>query len=110
MPIENGLNRDNKGQFVSGNTASIGHGRPIGKQSIPDILRHIGDEEGTTDGIHTKLDVVLRKVFDYALDGKHWAVQFIADRTEGRPLQAISVETHEPLQLIRTGLPEIDEE
>ena len=109
-PIENGQNRNNKGQFVSGNTASVGHGRPKGRQSIPDILRKIGDEEGTLDGEHSKLDVVLRKVFEYALEGKHWAVQFIADRTEGRPLQAISVETHEPMQLIKTGLPEIDEE
>ena len=87
-PIENGDNRNNKGQFVAGNTASVGKGRPKGSQSIPDILRKIGDEEGTTDG-KSKLDVVMYKVFQYALQGKSWAVQFIADRTEGKALERV---------------------
>ena len=82
MPDVTGDNREANGQFkpgVSGNP----NGRPKGSQSIPDILRKIGDEEGTTDG-KSKLDVVLYKVFQYALEGKSWAVQFIADRTEGK--------------------------
>ena len=87
-PIENGDNRNNKGQFVAGNTASVGKGRPKGSQSIPDILRKIGDAEGTTDG-KSKLDVVMYKVFQYALEGKSWAVQFIADRTEGKALERV---------------------
>jgi len=32
----------------------------------------------------TKLDVIMYKVFQFALEGKPWAVQFIADRTEGK--------------------------
>jgi len=90
-PIENGSNRDNKGQFVAGNTASVGNGRPKGVQSIPDILRKIGDEEGTVDGLN-KLEVVLRKVFGFAVEGKSWAVQFIADRTEGRSVERIQTQ------------------
>ena len=82
-PIKNGSNRNGKGQFVAGNTASVGKGRPKGVQSIPDILHKIGEEEGTVDG-KTKLDVIMYKVFQFALEGKPWAVQFIADRTEGR--------------------------
>jgi len=35
----------------------------------------------------TKLDVVLAKVFEYALQGKAWAVEFIANRTEGKALE-----------------------
>ena len=58
-------------------------GRPKGTRSIPDILKKIGDEEGTLDG-KSKLDVIMYKVFQYALEGKPWAVQFIADRTEGK--------------------------
>ena len=88
MPIENGGNRNNKGQFVAGNTASVGKGRPKGSQSIPDILRKIGEEEGTVDGVD-KLEVVMRKVFQYAVEGKPWAVQFIADRTEGKAKEFI---------------------
>jgi hypothetical protein len=87
-PIENGKNRNEKGQFVSGNSASKGKGRPKGTLSIPDILRKIGEEEGTTDG-KTKLDVVMYKVFGYALEGKAWAVEFIANRTEGKALDRI---------------------
>ena len=70
---------------VSGNP----NGRPKGVQSIPDILRKIGDEEGTKSGDLTKLQYVMRKVFDFAVEGKPWAVQFIADRTEGRALERI---------------------
>ena len=65
------------------------NGRPIKVRSIPDILHKIGDEEGTVSGKYTKLDVVLRKVFDFALEGKSWAVQFIADRTEGKPREFV---------------------
>ena len=88
VPIENGSNRNDKGQFVVGNTASVGNGRPKGIQSIPDILRKIGDEDGTVDG-KSKLDVIMYMVFSYALEGKPWAVQFIADRTEGRALERV---------------------
>jgi len=96
-PIENGKNRDNKGKFVSGNTASVGKGRPKGSQSIPDILKKIGDEEGTQDG-KTKLDVIMYKVFQFALEGKPWAVQFIADRTEGKALERVQTqEVHDEL-------------
>lgn len=99
-PKENGANRNEKGQFGPGNTASVGKGRPKGSRSIPDILRKIAEEEGTTEGI-TKLEVVLRQVFRYALEGKSWAVEFIANRTEGKPHQSIGIrdETDEPIKV-----------
>ena len=63
-------------------------GRPKATRSIPDILRKIALEEGGKDGM-LKIEVVLRKVYQYALEGKSWAVHFIADRTEGKALQSI---------------------
>jgi hypothetical protein len=69
---------------VSGNP----NGRPKGIQSIPDILRKIGEEDGTVDG-KSKLDVIMYMVFSFALEGKPWAVQFIADRTEGKAKEFI---------------------
>jgi len=84
VPDVTGINRKSNGQFklgISGNP----NGRPKGSYSIPDLLRRIGDEEGTKNGQYSKLDVVMRKVFEYALEGRSWAVQFIADRTEGKP-------------------------
>lgn len=88
MPEETGNNRKANGQFkpgVSGNP----NGRPKGSQSIPDLLRRIGEEEGLKDGSKNKLEVVMSKVFGYALEGRAWAVQFIADRTEGKPKEFV---------------------
>ena len=87
MPDKTGNNRQSNGQLKAGVSGNP-NGRPKGSQSIPDILRKIGDEEGTTDG-KSKLDVVMYKVFQYALEGKSWAVQFIADRTEGKALERV---------------------
>ena len=70
----------------SGNPA----GRPKKAKCIPDILRLIGEEDGTPDGAYTKLDVVMRNVYRYAQQGKQWAVLFIADRTEGKAFERIA--------------------
>ena len=105
MPIENGNNRDDKGRFVEGNNASEGHGRPKGSFSIPDILRRVGEEE-VPEKLHAEVEKLfsgiegeikdmkmmeglMRLVFMYAVQGKSWAVQFIADRLEGRPKEFI---------------------
>ena len=108
MPIENGENRNKKGQFVAGNTASVGKGRPKGSRSIPDILRKSSDEEGTTDGMD-KLEVVMRKVFKFALEGKSWAVQFIAERLEGKAKEHIITEEFKPIRVLEFGDDLIDE-
>ena len=99
MPEETGNNRASNGQFkpgVSGNP----NGRPKGARSIPDILRKIGDEEGTLDG-KSKLDVIMYKVFQFALEGKPWAVQFIADSTEGKAKEIREVTNkNEPIKIM----------
>tara|TARA_R100000329_G_scaffold56745_2_gene51464 strand:- start:125 stop:451 length:327 start_codon:yes stop_codon:yes gene_type:complete len=82
--------RNSKGQFVAGNKASKGHGRPKGARSIPDLLRKIGDEFGEGNHIDN-LEAVLRHVYSQALEGKSWAVEFIANRTEGKPHQSVSL-------------------
>uniref|UniRef100_A0A6M3IGT4 DUF5681 domain-containing protein n=1 Tax=viral metagenome TaxID=1070528 RepID=A0A6M3IGT4_9ZZZZ len=79
----------------SGNPA----GRPKKINTIPDILRSIGEEEGTRDGKYTKLDVVMRKVFEFALDGKSWAVQFIAERTEGKVTETHEIIERQPIPI-----------
>jgi hypothetical protein len=74
-------------------------GKPKGIQQIPDILRKIGEEDGTQDG-KTKLDVIMYKVYQFALEGKPWAVQFIADRTEGKALDRIEATINqEPIKV-----------
>ena len=98
-PNEIGSNRNNKGQFISGNTASVGKGRPKNTQSIPDMLQKIGEEYADNEE-STKLDVVLRKVFKYATQGKSWAVQFIADRTEGKAIERVQKQNIEAIKVI----------
>lgn len=81
--------RDSKGRFkpgVSGNP----DGKPIGIKSIPDILRAIGNEKIKIGNQEiTRIEVVLNKVYEEAIKGTRWAVEFIADRTEGKPTQII---------------------
>ena len=88
MPDVTGNNRRSNGQFKSGVSGNP-NGRHKGIQSIPDILKKIGYEEGLKDGSKTKLEVVMSRVFGYALEGRPWAVQFIADRTEGKAKEFI---------------------
>ena len=67
---------------VSGNPA----GRPKKSLCIPDMLRDIGCEpSGYKDD--DKIKALLRMVYKQAIGGNMTAVQFIADRTEGRAVQ-----------------------
>lgn len=115
------MNKTGKGGF-SDNPFNINKkGRPRGTSSIPDMLRRIGDEpvpndlakalkeKFNADLSHlTMQEAVMRSVFAYAVSGKAWAVQFIADRMEGKPVMKMQVESHEPIQLLRTGIEELD--
>ncbi len=93
MPDRTGKKQGSKAtQFKPGQSGNP-KGRPKGIQQIPDILRKIGEEDGLKDGSKTKLDVVMTRVFGYALEGKPWAVQFIADRTEGKAVETVRNQT-----------------
>jgi len=83
---------------VSGNPK----GRPKGSSSIKDILRRIGDEvlEGSD---MSKDEAIMRKVYKLAFDGQPWAVQFIADRKEGKPHQSVDITEHAPDEVVEIG-------
>ena len=40
----------------------------------------------------TKRELILRVVLDKALEGEQWAVNFYADRTEGKALQSVDLD------------------
>lgn len=63
-------------------------GRTPKTKYIPELLDAIGQEQVEAGGM-SKLEAILRKVYKYAFDGHSWAVQFIADRTEGKPKEYI---------------------
>tara|TARA_R100000808_G_C2154477_1_gene165449 strand:- start:7853 stop:8224 length:372 start_codon:yes stop_codon:yes gene_type:complete len=121
MPDKTGDNRLNNGQFAKG-TSGNPNGRPKGSLSIPDMLRRIGEEDVPKElkervkklfnsaelGEITMMEAIMRTTMMYAIQGKSWAVQFIADRMEGKPRQTIELEQHEPIQLIKTGIDNFD--
>ena len=83
----------------SGNPA----GRPKKHHTIPDILQRIGEEQGTkvpiAEGGPTKLDVIMQQVFKFAAEGKSWAVQFLAERTEGKVMEKHEVSGQGPIAM-----------
>lgn len=86
--------------FEKGN--KLGRGRPKKEFCIPDILREIGQEQLHPDDKRTKLRAVLDRVYIEALDGQSWAAQFIADRTEGKPIQQVISENENTVRVERT--------
>ena len=81
------------------------NGRPKSK-TISEMLLAIGTEEIQSDlflsqdiknkfkkagSDATKINAVLRMVYMHALKGQSWAVNFIADRTEGKAPETIKI-------------------
>ena len=91
-------------------------GRGKGKIGIPDLLRRIGAERlpkqlngKLPEEIRTsksKLEALMRTTYLYALQGESWAVQFIAERTEGTVKDTLAVEQAPPQITIRLPTPE----
>ena len=100
------LSKVNKGnpRWVKGVSANP-LGRPKKVKCIPDILRKIGDMIAPKDiqdkmrlRFHSKdkltmQQAVLMLTYDLAAHGTEWAVEFIAERTEGRVTQGVDVST-----------------
>ena len=121
MPDKTGNNRALNGQFVPGVSGNP-KGRPKGKMSIPDMLQRIGNEPIPNElknkveslfssadiGNITMMEAIMRTTMMYAIQGRSWAVQFIAERLEGKPVQPINIEEHKPIQLLKTNIPAFD--
>lgn len=75
-------------------------GRPKGKASMPDLLRRLLAEETPETlrvkvrGLYPKagdtmLETIMRQVLTKAVQGERWAVEFLADRTEGKAVETV---------------------
>ncbi|MBT3421198.1 MAG: hypothetical protein HOB17_12390 [Candidatus Marinimicrobia bacterium] len=78
-------------------------GRPKKDKCIPDLLRKIGEFQAPEelydrvieyfelpkDATLTMAEAVCMVVYMKALEGQSWAINFIVDRTEGKPAQTI---------------------
>ena len=89
-------------------------GRPPKTRCIPDFLRNIGESELPPEiraslrvpyiqQSSTFMDALLRLTYVHALRGESWAVQFIAERTEGKPSQPINVSGTTPMVALITN-------
>lgn len=67
-------------------------GRPKNRPQIPDLLRKIGAEKSAKGSKLTKIDLLMHRVYGHALKGESWAVQFIADRLEGKAQANLAIE------------------
>ena len=86
--------------FVAGKSGNY-KGRPKKGFAITDILNARGDEIDEATGM-TMREKMLRKVYELATKDKpeKWAVEFIADRTEGKALERIDKTLkHEPIRV-----------
>ena len=94
-PIENGKERNKKGQFIYGNTSSVGHGRPKNSPSIPSMIKTIGNGIPESE-TKTRFELVCIKLWEMALKGNIRAIILICDRLEGKAFQQFKVEVDEP--------------
>ena len=79
------------------------NGRPKKGLAIADILNAKSNEIDAVTGL-TMREKMLNKVYDLATQDKpeRWAVEFIADRTEGKSVERIvQVAKIEPFKLIK---------
>lgn len=87
------VNRRSNGQFIAGNNEGVKFkkgqsGNPNGRRgALKDILDDIGDEVNES-GISTR-EAVMRTVWGMAKRGDMRAIQFIADRSEGKAREYI---------------------
>jgi len=93
MMAEATVNRRANGQFTKGNSAGVqfkpgNKANPNGRRgSLKDILDTIGDE--VDDKGVSNREQIMRKVTAMAKRGDMKAVQFIADRSEGKALERV---------------------
>ena len=78
--------------WVSGQSGNP-KGRPPKERCLRDILEAIGEEQ--ENGI-SRIERVCRKVWEEAGRGRRWAVEFIADRTEGKAASRLEIEAAKP--------------
>lgn len=100
-------------KFTKGDPRINRKGRIKGGVQIPDLLRRIGERKipkelharlfppnDSGDNIKrnlTRLEALMEVIYGLALDGEPWAVQFIADRTEGKVKDILQFEPDDAL-------------
>jgi hypothetical protein len=98
-----------KGAFVEGNDQwkKREKRRLITNALEREIVQFEDDKRGVKQG--EAASKIAKNIVEMALDGDKWAVEFIADRTEGKPQQTSKVDVEHSGAIEHRGLPEIGE-
>jgi hypothetical protein len=96
--------------FVKGDPRRWTKGRGKNHLKIPDLLLKIGAENLPAEirgklpehirTSKTMLGALMRSVYVRAIRGESWAVQFIAERTEGKVTDKLQVEGGQRLEIV----------
>lgn len=68
-----------------------GRGAPLGNNNAAKTKRWLAAIERHAQQNPDKLATMAAKVFDLALEGEPWAVQEIANRLDGKPVQQVEM-------------------
>lgn len=85
MPDKQEITRRKKnGQWDKGQSGNVS-GRPKKNLCITDLLKEIGQEEiDTAKGKEFLMRLVVKKVYELAINGNMRAIEFITERLEGK--------------------------
>jgi len=82
-------------------------GRPPKEKSFANMLNIAISQDGKKPGT-TKLRDIAEKLVEAALDGESWAIQMVADRTDGKVPQAVVGDNDgDPINLVAKVIREI---
>lgn len=76
-------------------------GRPKGEKSFAAMLRIAINEAGTQEGT-TRLRDIAEQLVVKALEGDIQAIKEVADRLDGKPVQAIAGDAENPIEFVHT--------
>lgn len=67
-------------------------GRGVGTVNLSDVIRRIGAERDPDHRDRTRMDRLMRTVFEHAEAGEPWAVAFVAERAFGKVKDTLTLE------------------
>ena len=104
------VNRDEKGQYLKGNSGNPG-GRP--KNTLTTILKErMMEDVMINDKWLTTADLIVDQAIQLALEGDMQAIKWIFERVDGRPIpmRLELVNEHKPFRILDIGFTETLEE
>ena len=88
--------------FKKGQSGNPG-GRPKGSTSLVSLLKRLGAEPSDTDKNLTRDEAMMREIYKAAETVDKQAIQFITERREGKPRQAIDLTERDPDEVVEIG-------